>query len=57
MASISKARCKLCNLCRTLLHRICREIMFNSDLSLELDRLTVENEQLKEQLLLGEAQH
>jgi hypothetical protein len=40
-------RCAICEfLRRYLLTPLCRQLLFNSDMSREIDRLTVENERL-----------
>ena len=33
-----------------LCHLLCRELVFNSDMSLEIDRLVKENDSLREQI-------
>lgn len=40
---IRKIKYRLC-------HLLCKDLVFNSDMSLEIDRLTLENEQLREQI-------
>lgn len=47
----NRARCVFCNwLRRFVLHPLCGYMIWNTDMSLEIDRLLVENENLREQL-------
>jgi len=41
---------KLCKLLYWLAHRFCPEMVWNHDMSLEIDRLTAENDQLRERV-------
>ena len=44
-------KCKFCALFRRYVFQpLCGALMFNADMSLELDRLGIENEQLRDRL-------
>jgi len=55
-----KSTCILCQVVRWLAHRFCKQMLWNRNMSLEIDRLKFDNEQLRERLsetVWGENDH